>query len=64
MFDRAGETVDQGYVIKNLKGAHIVAPSGGEVVIQSPAYFFLDRRNLMNIIHNRCVRQVLMSAQG
>ncbi|WP_321419723.1 NAD(P)/FAD-dependent oxidoreductase [uncultured Methanomethylovorans sp.] len=43
MFDRAGETVDPGYVIKNLKGAHIVAPSGAEVVVRSPAYF-LDRK--------------------
>ncbi|WP_370572049.1 NAD(P)/FAD-dependent oxidoreductase [Methanomethylovorans sp.] len=43
MFDKTGETVDQSYVIKNLKGAHIVAPSGGEVVVQSPAYF-LDRK--------------------
>ncbi len=43
MFDKTGETVDQSYVIKNLKGAHIVAPSGGEVAVESPAYF-LDRR--------------------
>ena len=43
MFDKTGETVDQSYVIKNLKGAHIVAPSGSEVVVESPAYF-LDRR--------------------
>jgi flavin-dependent dehydrogenase len=43
MFDRTGETVDQSYVIKNLKGAHIVAPSGGEVVVESPAYF-LNRK--------------------
>lgn len=43
MFDKTGESVDQSYVIKNLKGAHIVAPSGSEVVVKSPAYF-LDRK--------------------
>jgi len=43
MFDRTGETVDQCYVIKKLKGARIVAPSGGEVFIESPAYF-LNRK--------------------
>ncbi|MHC1576234.1 MAG: NAD(P)/FAD-dependent oxidoreductase [Methanosarcinaceae archaeon] len=42
MFDRAGETVDSSYVIKELKGAKIIAPSGGTVVVESPAYF-LDR---------------------
>ncbi|MCD4702950.1 MAG: NAD(P)/FAD-dependent oxidoreductase [Methanosarcinaceae archaeon] len=42
MFDRAGEMVDSSYVIKELKGAKIIAPSGGTVVVESPAYF-LDR---------------------
>lgn len=42
MFGRTGEIVDQSYVIKNLRGAHIVAPSGKEVIIESAAYF-LDR---------------------
>lgn len=43
MFDRAGETVDQSYVIKTLKGAHIIAPSGREVIFEGESYF-LDRR--------------------
>lgn len=43
MFSRTGETVDQSYVIKNLKGAHIVSLSGKDVIIESPAYF-LDRK--------------------
>ncbi|WP_462273309.1 NAD(P)-binding domain-containing protein [Methanohalophilus sp.] len=42
MFDRAGETVDDSYVLKNLRGANIVAPSGSHVEVESPAYF-LDR---------------------
>jgi flavin-dependent dehydrogenase len=42
MFDRAGETVDSSYVLKNLRGANIVAPSGSYVEVESPAYF-LDR---------------------
>ncbi|WP_406660556.1 NAD(P)/FAD-dependent oxidoreductase [Methanolobus sp. ZRKC3] len=43
MFDRAGETVDQSYVIKTLKGAHIIAPSGRNVAFEGEAYF-LDRK--------------------
>ncbi|WP_367344397.1 NAD(P)/FAD-dependent oxidoreductase [Methanomethylovorans sp.] len=43
MFDKTGETIDQSYVVKDLKGAHIIAPSGGTVDVESPAYF-LDRR--------------------
>jgi flavin-dependent dehydrogenase len=43
MFDRTGETVDQSYVIKTLKGAHIIAPSGREVIFEGESYF-LDRR--------------------
>lgn len=43
MFDRAGEEVDQSYVIKNLKGAYIVAPSGKNVIFEGDAYF-LDRK--------------------
>lgn len=43
MFDRTGEEVDQSYVIKNLKGAHIVAPSGKSVLFEGDAYF-LDRK--------------------
>ncbi len=43
MFDRTGEEVDQSYVIKNLKGAYIIAPSGRNVVFEGEAYF-LDRR--------------------
>jgi len=43
MFDRAGEVVDPSYVIKTLKGAHIVAPSGREVIFEGEAYF-LDRK--------------------
>jgi len=42
MFDKAGEKVDQRYVIHNLKGMHIVAPSGDEIIIETPGYF-LDR---------------------
>jgi digeranylgeranylglycerophospholipid reductase len=42
MFDKAGEKVSKEYVIKELKGAHIVAPSGEEVIIETPGYF-LDR---------------------
>lgn len=42
MFDRAGETVDSSYVLKNLRGANIVAPSGSYVEVESPAYL-LDR---------------------
>ncbi|NPE29059.1 NAD(P)/FAD-dependent oxidoreductase [Methanococcoides sp. SA1] len=42
MFDRAGETVDQSYVMKNMNGAYLIAPSGGRVTIEAPAYF-LDR---------------------
>jgi flavin-dependent dehydrogenase len=43
MFDRAGEEVDQSYIIKNLKGAYIVAPSGKNVIFEGDAYF-LDRK--------------------
>ncbi|WP_135613213.1 NAD(P)/FAD-dependent oxidoreductase [Methanococcoides sp. AM1] len=42
MFDRSQEPVDQSYVMKNMKGAYLIAPSGGRVAIESPAYF-LDR---------------------
>ena len=42
MFDKAGEVVDDSYVKHYLRGAHIVAPSGREVIFESPAYF-LDR---------------------
>ncbi len=42
MFDKAGEKVDQKYVIHNLKGMHIVALGGDEIVIETPGYF-LDR---------------------
>ena len=42
MFDRSNEPVDQSYVIKNMRGAYLIAPSGGRVAIESPAYF-LDR---------------------
>ncbi len=42
MFDKAGEKVDQKYVKHNLKGMHIVAPHGDEIVIETPGYF-LDR---------------------
>jgi flavin-dependent dehydrogenase len=43
MFDRTGEEVDQSYVIKNLKGAYIIAPSGKNVIFEGDAYF-LDRK--------------------
>ncbi|WP_094227185.1 NAD(P)/FAD-dependent oxidoreductase [Methanolobus psychrotolerans] len=43
MFDRTGEEVDQSYVIKNLKGAYIIAPSGRNVIFEGDAYF-LDRK--------------------
>ncbi|QLC49031.1 NAD(P)/FAD-dependent oxidoreductase [Methanolobus zinderi] len=43
MFDRTGEEVDQSYVIKNLKGAYIIAPGGRNVLFEGEAYF-LDRR--------------------
>ena len=42
MFDRAGEVVDSSYLLRELRGAKLVAPSGGTVEIISPAYF-LDR---------------------
>ncbi|MGP8331435.1 MAG: NAD(P)/FAD-dependent oxidoreductase [Methanosarcinaceae archaeon] len=42
MFDKAGEKVDQKYVIHNLKGMHIVAPNGDEIILRTPGYF-LDR---------------------
>lgn len=42
MFDRAGEVVDKSYVLRELRGAKLVSPSGGTVEIISPAYF-LDR---------------------
>ncbi|MDK2892169.1 NAD(P)/FAD-dependent oxidoreductase [Methanohalophilus sp.] len=42
MFDRAEEVVDKSYVLRELRGAKIVAPSGGTVDIISPAYF-IDR---------------------
>ena len=38
MFDKTGEKVSKEYVIKELKGAHIVAPSGEEVIIKTPGY--------------------------
>ncbi len=43
MFDRTGEEVDQSYVIKNLKGAYIISPSGKNVIFEGDAYF-LDRK--------------------
>ncbi len=43
MFDRTGEAVDQSYVIKTLKGAHIIAPSGREAIFEAESYF-LDRK--------------------
>jgi flavin-dependent dehydrogenase len=43
MFDRTGEEVDQSYVIKNLKGAYIITPSGKNVMFEGEAYF-LDRK--------------------
>ncbi len=42
MLDRAGEVVDKSYILRELRGAKLVAPSGGTVEIVSPAYF-LDR---------------------
>lgn len=42
MIDRAGEEIDERYVIHNLRGARIVAPSGSSVVVESPGYF-IDR---------------------
>ncbi|MCQ6961793.1 NAD(P)/FAD-dependent oxidoreductase [Methanolobus chelungpuianus] len=43
MFDRTGEEVDPSYVIKNLKGAYIIALSGRKVLFEGEAYF-LDRK--------------------
>lgn len=43
MFDRTGEEADPSYVIKNLKGAYIIAPSGRKVLFEGEAYF-LDRK--------------------
>ncbi|TGC09844.1 NAD(P)/FAD-dependent oxidoreductase [Methanolobus halotolerans] len=43
MFDRTGEKVDPSYVVKNLRGAYIIAPSGRNVAFEGDAYF-LDRR--------------------
>ncbi|MDI3540381.1 MAG: digeranylgeranylglycerophospholipid reductase [Methanolobus sp.] len=43
MFDRTGEAVDPSYVIKNLRGAYIIAPSGRKVLFEGEAYF-LDRK--------------------
>ena len=42
MFDKAGEKVNNKYVKHNLKGMHIVAPNGDEIVVETPGYF-LDR---------------------
>jgi flavin-dependent dehydrogenase len=42
MFDPSGETVDNSYILRELRGAKLVAPSGGTVEIISPGYF-LDR---------------------
>ncbi|MFP4655318.1 MAG: FAD-dependent monooxygenase [Methanohalobium sp.] len=42
MFDKTGEDVDQNYVIKNLKGAHIISPTGNRVTVESIGYF-IDR---------------------
>ncbi|MBN1133561.1 MAG: NAD(P)/FAD-dependent oxidoreductase [Methanosarcinaceae archaeon] len=38
MFDKTGEKISKEYIIKELKGAHIVAPSGEEVIIETPGY--------------------------
>jgi len=43
MFDRTGEEADPSYVIKNLKGAYIIAPSGRKVLFEGEAYF-LNRK--------------------
>lgn len=42
MFDKTGEAVDSSYVIKKLKGAHIISPSGNHVTVESTGYF-IDR---------------------
>ncbi len=43
MFLRSGEKVDPSYVIKTMRGAHIIAPSGREVIFEGESYF-LDRK--------------------
>ncbi len=43
MFDRTGEEVDPSYILKYLKGAYIIAPSGRNVLFEGEAYF-LDRK--------------------
>ncbi len=52
MFDRASEEVDPSYIVKEMKGARIIAPSGGEVIVESPAYF-LDRKTFDIFYANR-----------
>ena len=52
MIDRADEEIDSRYVIHNLRGARIVAPSGSGVVVESPGYF-IDRKKFDEIYTKR-----------